>query len=375
MARILDFADGFTSSLEPTLTGIPASHITFSPDAGLVGINVQAAIVELATKRGQANGLAALDANGKVPIEQVPAIAITSVHVVADISARDELEVEEGDVALVDDDGDGNQATYIFDGSVWKIMESDAALALHAAATATHGVSGAIVGTSDAQVLTNKFLNGGVASNSRVWLVPKETRENIESLDRVEASLTYATDQKKLILDLGDKVIPVGSGGGGAGGGITWIEEANAPLYSYEFGRKVAEFAAGLEQVLICAVDVPLGYSAGAQLVMRVKLVSASTTGDINFKTLATLIRTDVDLISSTSNQRTSTNDPFTTGAGTASKPTILAFDLTSSDGEINGEAVSPGDTILVELRRQISGDTSTDTAKILLNSTEVSEV
>ena len=41
---------------------------------------------------------------------------------------------------------------YVYDGTAWNELTIDA----HAALTATHGVSGAIVGTSDTQTLTNK---------------------------------------------------------------------------------------------------------------------------------------------------------------------------------------------------------------------------
>jgi len=43
---------------------------------------------------------------------------------------------------------------YVYDGTAWNELTIDA----HAALTATHGVSGAIVGTSDTQTLTNKTL-------------------------------------------------------------------------------------------------------------------------------------------------------------------------------------------------------------------------
>ncbi len=69
---------------------------------------------------GQPNGLATLDGAGTIPTSQLPALAITDVYVVADITARDALTVQEGDVAKVtDSDGNGNPQTYIYDGTVW----------------------------------------------------------------------------------------------------------------------------------------------------------------------------------------------------------------------------------------------------------------
>lgn len=81
---------------------------------------VSAANSVIDTRRGAANGVASLDANQKIPTSQLPALALTNVHVVADLTARDALTVEEGDVAkVVDADGNGNPQTYIYDGSSW----------------------------------------------------------------------------------------------------------------------------------------------------------------------------------------------------------------------------------------------------------------
>lgn len=74
---------------------------------------------------GQPSGIATLDVNGKLESSQVPAIAITDVFVVADITARDALTgIEEGDVAKVLDAGAGLPKTYIYDGSAWVEIES-----------------------------------------------------------------------------------------------------------------------------------------------------------------------------------------------------------------------------------------------------------
>ena len=79
---------------------------------------VETNLGDLAAQKGQPEGIAELDSNGKVPTEQLPAIAITNVEVVADIPARDALIVETGDtVKVVDSDGNGNSQTYIYDGT------------------------------------------------------------------------------------------------------------------------------------------------------------------------------------------------------------------------------------------------------------------
>lgn len=66
--------------------------------------------------KGSANGLAELGNDGKIPSNQLPAIALTDVHVVADTAARDAISPkEEGDVAITQDSG----KSWIYSGSAW----------------------------------------------------------------------------------------------------------------------------------------------------------------------------------------------------------------------------------------------------------------
>ena len=54
----------------------------------------------------------------------LPALALTDVTVVADTAARDGLTVQEGDVAVVTDIGDGTSNTFIYDGASWQTISS-----------------------------------------------------------------------------------------------------------------------------------------------------------------------------------------------------------------------------------------------------------
>jgi len=65
--------------------------------------------------KGVANGVASLDGGGKIPVGQIPAISIPSMHVIADATARLALTVQEGDEAKQLSDG----SHWIYDGSSW----------------------------------------------------------------------------------------------------------------------------------------------------------------------------------------------------------------------------------------------------------------
>lgn len=118
------------------------------------------------------NIIGLLDGNGKINASFLPPISITSVYVVADITARDALTAQPGDVAVVLDDGDGERASYIYDGSDWvKLSDSSESV------DSVNGFSGTVVLTTtdiaegtnlyytDARVAsylsTNNYLNNG----------------------------------------------------------------------------------------------------------------------------------------------------------------------------------------------------------------------
>jgi hypothetical protein len=69
----------------------------------------------ITAQKGENNGICELDANGLVPTNHLPPLAITDVHVVADEAARLALVAQEGDVAIQQDDS----SSWIYDGTSW----------------------------------------------------------------------------------------------------------------------------------------------------------------------------------------------------------------------------------------------------------------
>jgi hypothetical protein len=73
---------------------------------------------------------------------------------------------------------------------------------------------GTITTIAGTQVLTNKDIDGGTATNTSRMTIPKDTLANLQALTRKEGTIVYATDTDKFYSDNGSTLTPVGSGGG-----------------------------------------------------------------------------------------------------------------------------------------------------------------
>lgn len=183
----------------------------------------------------------------------------------------------------------------------------------------------------------------------------------------METPLVYP-NLAKLMLDAG------GGGSGGAGGGSSfeWIESGgNSAVPDLENNMRVFLFSPTLGQELYAAIHVPSGYTIGNPIKLKTKWYSPDDAGTVHFKSLATLIRTATDQVTSTTNQRTSTNGAVTMTGAKTDEPQAVDLDLTSSTGQINGVDVNPGDTIFVKLYRD-AADTSDLDAKLIAHAREV---
>lgn len=162
--------------------------------------------------------------------------------------------------------------------------------------------------------------------------------------------------------------------GGGGGGSIVFEESANAPIKDVDAttGLGIYSFEASLGQSLYTALRVPSSFSAGTQILLNILVYSADTSGDILIQSVATLIRPETDQITSTTNQRTSTNSAVTLSSGTQNEPQAISLDLTDSSGNINSVQVTAGDIILVQITRDNGGtDTATGDLEFIIQSAE----
>jgi hypothetical protein len=170
--------------------------------------------------------------------------------------------------------------------------------------------------------------------------------------------LLWITDSKTVQVDNGTTWVNVGGGGGG--GSILWtVDEANAAEQVTEFSQQVYKFSSANAQKLRCTLVVPSSYVAGSPISMKIHHYSPSSSNTILLSATANLVRSGTDAFGSTTNARSTTNAALTNSVANQLRQATL--DLTSTIGQINGVAVSAGDSIEVILTR----GTDTDTADI----------
>jgi hypothetical protein len=88
-------------------------------------------------------------------------------------------------------------------------LKYEAALASKWKVGAT-GTEKQIVTVSDTQVITEKDIDGGVASNARRITLPSNTKSNLDGLTRKEGTIVYATDDDSIYVDDGTTLNAVG---------------------------------------------------------------------------------------------------------------------------------------------------------------------
>ncbi len=161
--------------------------------------------------------------------------------------------------------------------------------------------------------------------------------------------------------------------GGGGGGTLSWVEGVPSPSLVVENNIEVYRFMSGETQALWTAVKLPAAFVAGFQINMKSFWYSDDTSNTSLISATSTLIRYGTDLLTSTTNQRTSTNAAVTNTGSTNGKPQLVTFDLTDTAGAVNSVAASPNDILIVKIFR--GSDSGTDDLRFMHLAAEVTTV
>lgn len=159
--------------------------------------------VRINLQKGLANGIVTTDGNNKIATEHIPPIAITDVNSVVDIVARDALVVQEGDFAMVADNGFGDSAAYIYDGTNWILWWNQSSV------TTVNGLGPGVVilSTTDISEGTNLYYTEDRVNNNTT------VSSNTTHVNRTDNPHTVTTTQLGLgnisnIKDKNDGIVP-----------------------------------------------------------------------------------------------------------------------------------------------------------------------
>lgn len=137
----------------------------------------------ISLQKGANNGICELDANGLVPTNHLPPLAITDVHVVANATERNALVAQEGDVAIQTDDS----SSWIYDGSAW------VAFGVSGAVVSVNGQTGTVsLDTDDiSEGSTNQYFTSTRAKTAAV--VNSTAGSETDQAPSVSAMKSYVT--------------------------------------------------------------------------------------------------------------------------------------------------------------------------------------
>lgn len=249
----------------------PAGVTSFNGETGDVTVSIPTqytdamadarADARIAAVKASANGLASLDANGKLPSSQLPSLAITSTNVVSSQSAMLALSAEEGDVAIRTDNG----KTYLLAGDPtqlgdWKEITAGGAV------TSVNGQTGTVsLSTSDISEGTNKYFTDAKAQSAVVT-----TNASISTTTQawsVNTTKSYINDKIAKTSWSGTNSVTLNTGWGGS----------DVIFYIFEYGtnEQIIPYSITWDGSFnIATISLPTGQVAGNWRVLAYKMFS-----------------------------------------------------------------------------------------------------
>lgn len=208
------------------------------------------------------------------------------------------------------------------------------AVSAHEADTTNiHGITDTadLLTTTNTKVVTNKDIDGGTASNTSRFTIPKASKATLDALTRKEATIVYASDTDKMYYDDGSILKLVGSGSGGS---VNFISDGDAEgsniwtAYADAAGTRPVDGTGGSPTVTAAiSATTPL---AGTNSFLLTKGASntqgqgIATTFSVDLAYRAKVLQIEFDYILS--------SGTFTAGSSSADSDVIAyIYDVTNS--------------------------------------------
>jgi hypothetical protein len=158
-ASVVNSMGGSETDQAPSVSSVKA-YYTAGTGIALSSGQISSTITQYTDTDADARITLQKGANGLVPTNHLPPLAITDVHVVADEAARLALVAQEGDVAIQTDDS----SSWIYDGSAW------VAFGVSGAVVSVNGQTGTVsLDTDDvSEGSTNKYFTDTLARTAAV---------------------------------------------------------------------------------------------------------------------------------------------------------------------------------------------------------------
>lgn len=325
-------------------------------------------------------GIATLDADGRVPLSQLPNSlllylgtwdASTNTPTLADGTGTENTWYRVN-VAGSQDLGSGSITFAVGDkivhnGTTWEKWDTNDEV------TSVFGRSGDIVAQAGDYNASQVGL-GNVTNDAQLKREAGDINTFTEKVTLNENDIVIIEDSEDSFNKKKAKLENLLGGGGGGGSFLFELNGDISPIESIESGISTLDFDFESNMEVYASISVPAEYKAGDQIFLRnTSFFSAGSSDNVLFKAETTLIQAGDDITSLT-NKHLSINTELT--LSTANVVTSLGdLDLTDVSGEVNTIAVAPNDILLIRFYRDNTNETisSSEDARLLKFSPSIS--